>query len=366
MQLSNSEQKRYSRHLLLDEIGESGQLKLKLAKVLIVGAGGLGCPVLQYLSAAGVGKIGVIDMDKVELSNLQRQVLYNEQDLGNNKASIAVEKMQALNSEIELNAYPYTLNSSNAVALFQNYDIIVDGTDNFESRYLINDACIQADKPLVYGAIFKFEGQVAVFNYQKGPSYRCLFPTAPNPDEVPDCSTAGVLGVLPGIIGTLQATEALKVILGIGQPLSGKFMTYNALNNQKLLLDIERNEAVIESTLIIDLSTYNYEKFCGIVGQKIGTVKEIDAHDFLKNTEEYTLLDVRELWEQPRIEGQNVLEIPLPRIIERKNEIPTNKTIVVFCAKGIRSKIAIQELQKNGYSNLINLTGGIKDLTSIN
>jgi adenylyltransferase/sulfurtransferase len=365
MQLSKSELNRYSRHILLNEIGESGQLKLKKSKVLVVGAGGLGCPILQYLGAAGVGKIGIIDMDKVEVSNLQRQLLYNEQDIGNNKASIAAEKIQTLNPFIEIVAYPYALNTTNVFALFEAYDIIVDGTDNFASRYMINDASLQTQKPLVYGAIFKFEGQVAVFNYQNGPSYRCLFPTAPRPDEVPDCSEAGVLGVLPGIIGTLQATEVLKIILGIGQPLSGKFMTYNALNNQTMILEVERNESIISATLKTELTTVNYEVFCGINKNKPTKVKEIEAQVFLENTEEYTLLDVRELWEQPRIKGRNVLEIPLPRIIERKNEIPKNKTIVVFCAKGIRSKIAIQELQKNGYSNLINLTGGIKDLKSI-
>src|SRR5690606_19253182 len=215
---------RYSRHIILSEIGQAGQDKLLSAKVLVIGAGGLGCPVLQYLAAAGIGTLGIIDFDVVEISNLQRQVLFGTSSLGKNKAEAAKKHLEDLNPEISIMAYAEKLTYQNALELFKNYDIIVDGSDNFETRYLVNDACIITNKPLVFGAIYKFEGQVSVFNYQNGPSYRCLFPNPPQKDTVPNCSEIGVLGVLPGIIGSMQANEVLKIILGIGSTLSGKLL----------------------------------------------------------------------------------------------------------------------------------------------
>ena len=223
---------RYNRHIILSEIGQIGQDKLTNAKVLVVGAGGLGCPILQYLAAAGIGTLGVIDFDVVDESNLQRQILFGTSSLKQNKAIAAKKRLEDLNDTITINAYPYQLDYQNALDLLIQYDIVVDGSDNFETRYLVNDACIITNKPLVFGAIYKFEGQLAVFNYENGPSYRCLFPNPPKKDSVPNCSEIGVLGVLPGIIGTMQANEVLKIILSIGNTLSGKLFCFNALTLQ--------------------------------------------------------------------------------------------------------------------------------------
>lgn len=367
MNLTKEELARYSRHLLLSDIGESGQKKLKAAKVLVIGAGGLGCPVLQYLAAAGVGKLGVIDMDVLEESNLQRQILYTVQDVGTNKALAARKRLLNLNPFISIEAYPYALTTENALDLFRAYDLIVDGTDNFATRYMVNDACVITNKPLVYGSIFRFEGQVAVFNYKEGPSYRCLFPEPPAPNEVPNCSEVGVLGVLPGIIGAMQANEALKIILGLGEVLTGKLLVYNALNTQSLVLNINTNHAVITKTkeLEKEFKTTNYQLFCGM--EQATEIIEISAADLAKDLANYTIVDVRELWEQPRYTELAGINIPLPRLLLSADQIPKNKPVVVICAKGIRSKIAIQQLQEQlGYTNLKNLTGGIKNWNALN
>ena len=240
---------RYNRHIILSEIGQAGQDKISSAKVLIIGAGGLGCPIALYLTAAGVGTLGIIDFDTVEISNLQRQVLYGTSTLGKNKAIAAKERLEDLNDDISIVAYPEKLTHKNAIDLFNQYDIIVDGTDNFETRYLVNDACIIANKPFVFGAIYKFEGQISVFNYKNGPSYRCVFPNPPEKGSVPNCSEIGVLGVLPGIIGTMQANEVLKMILELGNTLSGKLLCYNALTLQNSILKIKKSEAIIQSIL---------------------------------------------------------------------------------------------------------------------
>lgn len=365
MNLNKEDLARYSRHLLLSEIGLEGQKKLKNANVLVIGAGGLGCPILQYLAAAGVGKIGVIDADVLEESNLQRQILYTVADIGVNKALAAQKRLVALNPLIEVLAYPYALEVSNALELFEQYDLVVDGTDNFATRYMVNDACIITNKPLVYGSIFKFEGQVAVFNYQGGPSYRCLFPNPPAPGEVPNCSEVGVLGVLPGVIGAMQANEALKIILGLGDVLSEKLLVYNALTAESLILTIQANAAVITQTQAMkkDFKTTSYEAFCGIKKEeKQPSILEISPQELADNLEQYTLVDVRETWEQPRYETLKGIDIPLPRLVLWKDRIPKDRPVVVLCAKGIRSKIAIEQLQTNyGYNNLINLTGGIKN-----
>jgi molybdopterin/thiamine biosynthesis adenylyltransferase/rhodanese-related sulfurtransferase len=362
MNLSKEDLARYSRHLLLSEIGQKGQEKLKASSVLVIGAGGLGCPVLQYLAAAGVGRIGVIDMDVLEESNLQRQILYTVSDVGTNKALAAQKRLLALNPLIEVIAYPYALDTSNALELFAQYDFIVDGTDNFATRYLVNDACVITEKPLIYGSIFKFEGQVAVFNYQNGPSYRCLFPNPPAPGEVPNCSEVGVLGVLPGVIGAMQANEVLKIILGLGNVLSEKLLVYNALNAESLILNIKANPTVIRETKAMetDFRQHNYDAFCGL--EEASEVAEISPQTLAENLEKYILIDVRETWEQPRYEALEGIDIPLPRLMLWKDKIPQNKPVVVLCAKGIRSKIAIEQLQNQfGYTNLMNLTGGIKN-----
>ena len=362
MHLTKEEQARYSRHLLLAEVGEQGQGKLKAAKVLVIGAGGLGCPVLQYLTAAGVGKIGVVDMDTVDVSNLQRQILYTMDDVGVNKALAAQKRLQQLNPLIDVVAYAFALTVGNALELFEQYDVIIDGSDNFATRYLVNDACVIADKPLVYGSIFRFEGQVAVFNYKNGPSYRCLFPKPPAPDEVPNCSQVGVLGVLPGMIGSMQANEALKLILGVGTLLSEKLLVYNALTAESLTLKIQANPELIAATKDMKdgFKQMNYQHFCGM--KTIDAIAEISPAELAKNMDDYFFVDVRETWEQPRYDAFEGANIPLPRLMMAKHQIPKDRPVVIFCAKGIRSKIAIKQLQEQfGYTNLINLTGGMKN-----
>lgn len=239
--------KRYSRHITLSEVGLVGQLKITESKVLVIGAGGLGSSLLLYLTAAGVGTIGIVDFDKVSESNLQRQVLFREQDLHRNKATSAKELLSTRNSEIEIKSYPYAFDTSNALELVQDYDLVVDCTDNFRTRYLINDSCVQQDKPFVFAAIYKFEGQLAVFNFKGGPTYRCLFPNPPKAGEVPNCEEAGVLGVLPGILGLYQANEVLKLILSIGELLSGQLLSINLLTNHQRIISFQKNEAEIES-----------------------------------------------------------------------------------------------------------------------
>jgi len=246
--------KRYSRHITLSEVGLIGQLKIAESKVLVVGAGGLGAPLLLYLTAAGVGTIGIVDFDRISLSNLQRQVLFREQDLDLNKADIAKELLSDRNSELNITSYPVALSTSNALEIIKPYDIVVDCTDNFRTRYLINDACIKLNKPFVFAAIYKFEGQLSVFNYAGGPTYRCLFPTPPKAGEVPNCEEAGVMGVLPGILGTYQANEVLKMILNLGEVLSGKLVSINLLTNQQNSFQFRRNESLVKQVIEEDLS----------------------------------------------------------------------------------------------------------------
>jgi len=344
MTLSNQEQKQYDRHLILDEIGIKGQLKLKQAKVLVVGAGGLGCPILQYLTAAGVGTIGIIDHDTIDQSNLQRQILYTHDDIGKFKAEISVKKLSKLNPFVTFQTYIEKLTSKNVMNLFSKYDIIVDGSDNFPTRYLVNDAAVLTNKPVVFGSIFKFEGQVSVFNYQNGPTYRCLYPTAPNPNTVPNCSQIGVLGVLPSIIGSFQANEVIKIICNIGNILSGKLLNFNALTMTQLLLDFKKNAAIAIKNL-----DSNYDLSCGLVKQGFQT---ITIKQLNQNPEKYNLLDVREANERAihHIGGQH---IPLRELTNRFNEINTNKDLIVYCKSGVRSKIAIQLLKDKGWTDTI-------------
>ena len=349
MSLSKAEQQQYNRHLILDEIGELGQLKLKKAKVLVIGAGGLGCPILQYLTAAGVGTIGIIDHDKIEQSNLQRQVLYSHDDIGDFKAEVAANKLSDLNPYVNFEIYLQRLNNEIAVDLFLKYDVIVDGSDNFPTRYLVNDAAILTNKPVVFGSIFKFEGQVSVFNYNNGPSYRCLYPNPPKSEDVPNCSEIGVLGVLPGIIGSLQANEVLKLVLGIGEVLSGKLLTYNALNMQQLILSFEKNEDVKITHLEND-----YEFFCGLLKMSL----EITKNELENNLNSYNLLDVREVYERDQYHIGGI-HIPLGELNSRKLELPVDKDLVVYCKAGVRSKIAIKKLQEYFPKKLLNLKNGL-------
>lgn len=332
MPLSKDEIKQYNRHLILDEIGESGQLKLRQSKVLVIGAGGLGCPILQYLSAAGVGTIGIIDDDKVDQSNLQRQILFAISDVGEFKVTAAIKRLNGLNPFVNFIPHLCRLNTENALSIFQGYDIIVDGSDNFPTRYLANDASAISKKPLVFGSIFKFEGQVSVFNYQNGPTYRCLFPNPPGPNEVPNCSEIGVLGVLPGIIGSIQANEVLKILLGIGNVLSGQLLTYNTLNNTQYIIKFDKNEA-----LKINSLDSNYEIFCGLkeleFDLEYGSVKD--------QLNDYSLIDVRELWERD-IANIGGIHIPLAELPQRLKELEGSKPILIYCQTGSRSQIARQ------------------------
>lgn len=348
---------RYSRHISLDKIGQAGQHKINAAKVLVVGAGGLGCPVLQYLAAAGVGTIGIVDFDVVEESNLQRQILFGTASIGRNKAEVAKEVLSNLNSTICIKSYVEKLTPTNVSKIFKPYDIIVDATDNFASRYLINDASLVLEKPIVYGAIYKFEGQVSVFNHKDGPSYRCLFPNPPQKGAMPNCSEVGVLGVLPGIIGTLQANEVLKLVLGIGNTLSGKLYCFNALNNQAQTLRVKRNDKEIEKVKSRgqQFESVDASFFCA------SQIQEIKLKDISSNSVQF--IDVREPDEHPKVILQNVLEIPLTSLPENINKIPKDKKIIAFCKSGVRSKQAITILNQHDISNCYSLKDGVNAFT---
>jgi adenylyltransferase/sulfurtransferase len=355
--LTENEIAYYSRQLLVDEIGIAGQLKLKRAKVLVVGAGGLGCPLLQYITAAGVGSIGIVDGDSVDISNLHRQILYDFNSIGKNKAVESKNKLTALNPYSEIDVFPYALETENALRLIQKYDIIVDCSDNYATRFLVNDACVLLQKIVVYGSIYRFEGQVSVFNFQNGPTYRCLFPELPTEESTTNCSLSGVIGVLPGIIGVLQANEVIKIITGIGDVLSGKLLVYNALKNTTDFFLINKNQEFDYESLFIDnqLEKENYIKSCSI-----SIVNELNHQQVLDESDQYILLDVREVGELPFFEGENILKIPLGELKNHVNVIPKTKNIVVFCKSGNRSKKAIEILQNDfEYDNVINLINGI-------
>ena len=341
---------RYSRHTVLEEIGQEGQKKLSQAKVLVIGAGGLGCPVLQYLAAAGVGTIGIVDFDVVEIYNLQRQILFGTSSLGVNKALAAKTRLEDLNPTIIINAYPEKLAVSNALELFRSYDIIVDGTDNFATRYLINDASVITNKPVVYGAIYKFEGQVSVFNYQNGPSYRCLFPNPPEEGTIANCSEIGVLGVLPGIIGTMQANEVIKIILCFDNVLSGKLLCYNAKTTQLSTLKISKSKSGFENITALQ-DTYS-QRSCKT------EVKEISIEDALIK-DHIQFIDIREYGEQPQLELPNCIHIPLNELEKTLNKVNLKNTNVLFCQYGIRSKTAVEILQRHEITNCYSLKGGV-------
>ena len=348
----SEELKRYNRQMILPEIGLPGQEKLKAAKILMIGAGGLGCPALLYLAAAGVGTIGIIDDDKVDISNLHRQILYSSNDIGKPKAILAKEKLELLNSHIVINAYDERFTTINGTDILDKYDLIIDGSDNFETRYLINDLCILLNKTLVYGSIFKFEGYVSVFNYLGGPSYRDVFPESPDPSEVPNCSEIGVVGVLPGIIGSYMANEAIKIICGIGETLSGKLMTINALDNATTIFKIGKNR---KQHLSIDSAIK-------LKAQETPLVNEIDKLELTtwlqQSPEETYLVDVREPFEYEdfNIGGFN---IPLNDLINQIEFLPLQKKIVFCCQTGQRSKMAIHILKPIFRGTMYSLKNGI-------
>ncbi|MDQ2769627.1 MAG: molybdopterin-synthase adenylyltransferase MoeB [Bacteroidota bacterium] len=358
---SAAETTRYSRHLLLPEIGAAGQQRLKAARVLVVGCGGLGCPVLQYLAAAGVGTLGLLDFDTVDDSNLQRQVLYATADVGRPKAVVAAEKLRAQNPYITLQTHQELLSAANALTLFAGYDLMVDCSDNFATRYLVNDACVILGKPLVFGAIFKFEGQVSVFNYQGGPTYRCLYAEPPAPGEAPSCAEIGVLGVLPGLIGTMQANEALKIILEIGEVLSGRLLLVDALS---MRFQTIRFRPVAANQQLTALAA-DYAAFCGEAPLEAAPARapEISADElkaWQQSDRPLLLLDVREPHEAARrsIGGQL---LPLGQLAQRLAEIPSGVPVVVHCASGVRSQKAARLLLQNGFVEVYSLRNGLTD-----
>jgi len=368
VQLSNEEILRYSRHLIIPEVGLSGQKKLKAARVLMIGAGGLGSPLGLYLAAAGIGKIGIVDFDVVDLTNLQRQVLHSTQDVGRPKLDSARETLNGINPNVELETYEERLSSENALRIFSDYDVIVDGTDNFPTRYLVNDACVLLGKPNVYGSILRFDGQVSVFDAKRGPCYRCLYPAPPPPGLVPSCAEGGVLGVLPGIIGSLQALEVIKLILGEGEPLIGRLVLFDALKFKFRELKLRKNPGcrICGENPTIN-SLIDYEQFCGIAPkpaqtEEVGDNKTEVTVDELKTKldrgDDVFILDVREPQEYDIVNIGGYL-IPLSTLPKRFSELDPSKEIVVHCKSGGRSARAVEFLRKNGFKNVKNLVGGI-------
>ena len=364
---SKEELARYNRHIIIPEFGIEAQKKLKAAKVLMVGCGGLGSPALLYLAAAGIGEIGIMDFDVVDDSNLHRQVLFGREDVGVPKVEAAKRRLASLNPHINIKTYNLQLTSKNALEIIKNYDAVADGTDNFPTRYLVNDACVLLGKPNIYASVFQFEGQVSVFNFtnrngELGPNYRDLYPTPPPPGLVPNCAEGGVLGVLPGIIGSLQACETIKVITGVGEPLSGRLFTFDALSFESRTFNIKRrpNNALNGSSPSIT-ALIDYEQFCGV---KISSlpIKEITATEFYNlqiSGEKFQLIDVREAdeYEKVNIEGDLM---PLATITTNAEKIRKDIKVVIHCKMGGRSAKAIRELEeKYGFTNLYNLKGGI-------
>jgi molybdopterin/thiamine biosynthesis adenylyltransferase/rhodanese-related sulfurtransferase len=368
VEFTKEELARYNRHVIIPEFGEEGQKKLKAAKVLIIGSGGLGSPALLYLTAAGIGTIGIVDFDVVDDSNLQRQVIFDIREIGKPKVEAAKRRLEALNPHTRFILHNTHINSGNALDIIKDYDVVADGTDNFPTRYLVNDATLLLDKPNVYGSVFQFEGQVSVFNYvnkkgERGPNYRDLYPTPPPPGLVPSCAEGGVLGVLPGIIGSLQALEVIKVITGIGEPLSGRFFTFDALNFENRTFNIKRrddNPVNGKNPTIHEL--IDYEQFCGMRAIEEKPVKEItarDLYDWQVKGKKFKLIDVREPSEFKIVQIGGTL-IPLSTISEHADQIPNDMDVVVLCKSGVRSTKAIKELEeKFAFNNLYNLKGGI-------
>ncbi len=360
--LTGEETARYSRHLIMPEVTTDGQRRLKAARVLCIGAGGLGSPAALYLAAAGVGTIGIVDFDEVDLSNLQRQILHGTKDVGRSKLESAQDRLRDINPEIEIELHQCRFSSENASKIVSEYDVVVDGSDNFATRYLSNDVCVFASKPNVYGSVFRFEGQTTVFApYLGGPCYRCLFPEPPPPDSVPNCAQAGVLGVLPGIIGTLQAVEAIKLIVGIGEPLIGRLLHFDALKVKFRELNLRRDpQCPVCGENPTIFSPIDYDQFCGVRDEE--TVPIISVNELKRKMdarEAFKLVDVREPFEYEiaRIDGAQL--IPLGEIAERAGELQREQQIVVHCHSGTRSAQAVRLLQHRGFNNVYNLEGGI-------
>jgi sulfur-carrier protein adenylyltransferase/sulfurtransferase len=363
--LTNEEILRYSRHLIMPEVGMQGQLKLKAARVLLIGTGGLGAPLGLYLAAAGVGHIGLVDFDVVDFTNLQRQVTFGTSDVGKPKTAATKARLSNLNPDVQIATYETKLTSENALELFKDYDIVVDGTDNFPTRYLVNDACVLLGKPNVYGSIFRFEGQVTVFGMPDGPCYRCLYPEPPPPGLVPSCAEGGVLGVLPGIVGSLQALETIKLIIGRGTSLAGRLVLFDALAMKFRELKLRKNkECPVCGPQRTIHQLIDYNEFCGIRGEEAESdlhVPEISAHELkerLDRGEDIFILDVREQHEY-QICNLNGHLIPLGELPKRVHELDSAREIVAHCKSGKRSAQAVDFLKKAGFRKIYNLHGGI-------
>jgi sulfur-carrier protein adenylyltransferase/sulfurtransferase len=365
--LSNDEIARYSRHLILPEVGMEGQLKLKAAKVLCVGTGGLGSPLAFYLAAAGVGTLGLVDFDVVDSSNLQRQIIHSTKDVGRPKLDSAEEKLKALNPHMEIVKYNTMLSSKNALEIFKDFDIVADGTDNFPTRYLVNDACVLSGKPNVYGSIFRFEGQASIFATEEGPCYRCLYPEPPPPGLVPSCAEGGVLGILPGLVGVIQATEVIKLILGQGDPLIGRLLLVDSLGMRFRELKLRKNpDCPVCGTHPTVTALIDYEQFCGIQpaaapdAKLVNGIEQIDVTTFKQQRDagkDYFLLDVREPHEYKIAQIGGYL-LPLGDLQKRVGELDKAREIVVQCKSGGRSQKAAEFLQQSGFK-VKNLAGGI-------
>jgi sulfur-carrier protein adenylyltransferase/sulfurtransferase len=366
--LSKDEILRYSRHLIIPEVGIEGQKKLKAAKVLLIGTGGLGAPLGLYLSAAGIGRIGLVDFDVVDFTNLQRQVIHTTPDVGKKKIESAAEKMKAINPHVEIVKHETALTSENALEILKDYDIVVDGTDNFPTRYLVNDACVLLNKPNVYGSIFRFEGQATVFATEGGPCYRCLYPEPPPPGLVPSCAEGGVLGILPGTIGLIQATETVKLILGIGEPLVGRLLLYDALGMRFRELKLRKSaDCPICGEHRTITKLIDYHQFCGVPQQPAAQetkvsegeieVKEVKAK--LDRGDDFVLVDVREPHEHQICNIPQAKLIPLGQVGQRLGELDPNADIVVHCKSGMRSAKACGVLRQAGFKNVRNMKGGI-------
>jgi adenylyltransferase/sulfurtransferase len=374
--LSHEEVQRYSRHLIMPEVGAAGQKKLKASSVLLIGAGGLGSPLGMYLAAAGIGRIGMVDYDVVDYTNLQRQIIHGTKDVGRPKLESARDRILDINPHVQLDLYEVPLTSDNALEIFAPYDVIIDGTDNFPTRYLTNDASVLLGKPNVYGSIFRFEGQASVFYAEEGPCYRCLFPEPPPPGLVPSCAEGGVLGILPGTIGAIQATEAIKLLLGIGEPLIGRLLLYDALSMNFDYVRLRKNPncpVCSENPTLTEL--IDYEQFCGMpahdrslyVSSENGqsdavpqlTPAELKAR--LDKGDNLFILDVREPheWEISNLSDLGTLLIPKGQVLERMGELDTAQEMVVYCRTGVRSADVIRQLREHGFKKMWNLDGGI-------
>ena len=364
--LTKEEIERYSRHLILPEVGVEGQLKLKNARVLLVGAGGLGAPLALYLSAAGVGTLGLVDFDVVERSNLQRQVIHGTGDIGRKKIESAAASIAAINPNVRVERHELALSSENALDIIKNYEIVADGTDNFPTRYLVNDACVLLGKPNVYGSIFRFEGQASVFAAADAPSYRCLYPEPPPPGLVPSCAEGGVLGILPGVVGLIQATEVVKLILGLGESLQGRLLLYDALAMRFRELKLRKDpDCPICGTHRTITKLIDYNQFCGVPQASAtpatiaGEIDPVAVKARLDSGEDLQLIDVREPQEYQICHIPQARLIPLGELPKRLHELDRSRPIVVHCKTGGRSAKAADLLRQNGFTGVLNMTGGI-------